>query len=103
MSDSRTHLARAIILICAALCLNSCASDPQKAKAKYLAAGQKYMQKGQYGDAAIEFRNVLRLDPRFVDAYYQLAHADLALRDWSSAYASSRKRLNWIPAGWTPG
>src|ERR1700682_4397688 len=59
----------------------SCRSDPQKAKSKYLAEGQKYLKKGQYGDASVEFRNALRLDPRFVDAYYQLAQADLAQRD----------------------
>src|ERR1035437_9426729 len=98
MRGARKHVAGAIVLVCAALGLSSCSRDPQKAKARYLAAGQKYMQKGQYGDAAIEFRNALRLDPRFVDAYYQLAHADLALHDWSSAYASLEKTIELDPS-----
>jgi tetratricopeptide (TPR) repeat protein len=92
MLVSRRQIKTAILLIFAAL-LSSCASDPQKAKAKYLAAGQKYMKKGQYGDAVVEFRNALRLDPRFVDAYYQLAQADLAKRDWQGAYASLQKAI----------
>ena len=78
----------AAIAILVTLLLGGCARDPEKAKAKYLAEGQKYMKKGQYGDASVEFRNALRLDPRFVDAYYQLAQADLAQRDWHGAHVS---------------
>src|SRR5450755_412748 len=77
--------------ISAALLFGSCSSNPQKAKAKYLAEGQEYLKKGAYGDAGVEFRNALRLDPRFVDAYYQLAQAYLAQRDWQKAYASLEK------------
>ena len=36
------------------------------------------MQKGKYGDAAIQFKNALRFDPQFVNAHYQLAQAQLA-------------------------
>src|ERR1700730_3767260 len=82
MKRSRNYLPVAVVLLSAAL-LGSCSSDPEKAKLKYLAAGQSYMAKGLYGDAAIEFRNALRLDPRFVDAYYQLAQADLARHEWA--------------------
>src|ERR1700689_4436443 len=86
-----------VITISVALLLAGCARDPQKAKAKYLAQGQKYMKKGQYGDASVEFRNALRLDPRFGDAYYQLAQADLAQRDWQGAYASLEKTIELDP------
>src|ERR1700735_2899196 len=77
--------------------LSSCGRDPQKAKAKYLASGQSYMKDGKYGDAVIEFRNALRLDPRFVDAYYQLAQADLAQNDWNAAYTSLEKAIDLDP------
>jgi len=86
-----------VIAISVTLVLGACARDPQKAKAKYLAEGQKYMKKGQYGDASVEFRNALRLDPRFVDAYYQLAQADLAQRDWQGAYTSLEKAIELDP------
>jgi len=56
------------------------------------------MKKGQYGDASIEFRNAIRQDPRFVEAYYQLAQADLAQRDWSAAYASLKKAIDLDPS-----
>ncbi len=98
MSGSRNFVPAAVVLLSAALLLGSCSSDPQKAKAKYLATGQNYMDKGQYGDAAIEFRNALRLDPRFVDAYYQLAQADLARHDWTAAYAALEKTIELNPS-----
>ena len=91
------HRTVGIVLISFALMLNSCARDPQKAKLKYLAAGQDYMKKGQYGDAVIEFRNAVRLDPRFVDAYYQLAQADAAQHAWTSAFASLEKAIELDP------
>src|ERR1700681_4004026 len=94
MKAKNKFTAVVIILITAGMLLNSCARDPQKAKAKYLAWGQSYMKKGQFAAAAIEFRNALRLDPRFVDAYYQLAQADLAQRDWSGAYSSLEKAVD---------
>src|SRR5580658_5136376 len=87
----------AMALIGPIVLLGSCAKDPQKAKAKYLAAGQNYMKNGKYGDAVIEFRNALRLDPRFVDAYYQLAQADLAQHDWDAAYTSLEKAIELDP------
>jgi tetratricopeptide (TPR) repeat protein len=97
MKQSPRQASLAIALISVAALLGSCSRDPQKAKVKYLATGQNYMKKGQYGDAAIEFRNAVRLDPRFVDAYYQLAQADMAQQDWGSAYASLEKAIELDP------
>jgi tetratricopeptide (TPR) repeat protein len=90
-------LKTAAITISVVLLLGACAGDPQKAKAKYLAAGQQYMKKGQYGDASVEFRNAVRIDPRLVDAYYQLAQADIAQHDWQGAYASLEKAIELDP------
>src|ERR1700721_3512986 len=96
--EGARKLKAVVITISVALLLGGCARDPEIAKAKYLAEGQKYMKKGQYGDASVEFRNALRLDPRFVDAYYQLAQADLAPRDWRRADTALEK-----PSGLAPG
>jgi tetratricopeptide (TPR) repeat protein len=95
--EGARKLKTAVITISVALLLGACARDPQKAKAKYLAEGQKYMKKGQYGDASVEFRNALRVDPRSVDAYYQLAQAALAQRDLKGAYASLEKAIELDP------
>jgi tetratricopeptide (TPR) repeat protein len=97
MKHRRNYLPAAAILLSAVTFLSSCSSNPEKAKLKYLAAGQDYMAKGQYGDAAVEFRNALRLDPRFVDAYYQLAQADMARHEWASAYGALEKTIALNP------
>ena len=65
VNTNKTLVVLAALISCGLLC--SCARDPQKAKAKYLANGQNYMKKQQYASAAIEFRNALKIDPRFVE------------------------------------
>lgn len=63
------------------LLLISCAANPEKAKLNYLNKGEGYMKQGQYSSAVIEFRNALKVDPKYVEAYYQLANACIPLRD----------------------
>ncbi|MFI5072386.1 MAG: tetratricopeptide repeat protein [Terriglobales bacterium] len=79
------------------LFLVSCARDPQKAKANYVQKGMDYMKKGQYSSAAIEYRNALKIDPSYVDAYIKLAQADEALGDGRSAYAALEKAVEIDP------
>jgi tetratricopeptide (TPR) repeat protein len=96
MKTNKTLIALPVLILCGAL-LCSCAGNPQKAKAKYLANGQNYMKKKEYASAAIEFRNALKIDPRYVDAYYQLAQADLAQQDWRGAYGNLEKAIELDP------
>ncbi len=64
----------------ASVILGGCSFDPQKGKIKYLESGQRYMKAVKYQEASIQFRNSIKLDPRFAEAYYQLAQANLSLR-----------------------
>jgi tetratricopeptide (TPR) repeat protein len=98
MLGSSRQIKTVILLIAASLLLDACTRDPQKAKAKYLASGQKYMKQKQYGDAAVEFRNAIRLDPRSADAYYQLAQAELAQQHWDGAYGDLEKTIELDPS-----
>lgn len=59
--------------------LVSCAGNPQKAKVDFLQKGDAYMKQKQYSSAAIEYRNALKMDPHYGDAYYRLGKADLAM------------------------
>ncbi len=56
------------------------------------------MQQKKYGEAVIEFRNAIRIDPRFADAYYQLSQAALAQHDWTGAYVALGKAIDLDPA-----
>jgi len=96
MKGNRAIAIASLMAACTSL-LGACAS-PEVAKAKYVANGQKYMKKQQHASAAIEFRNALKIDPLFADAYYQLAQASLAERDWRAAYAALEKSIELDPS-----
>jgi Tfp pilus assembly protein PilF len=74
------------VAVATAFLLCSCAGNPEKAKLRFVESGKAYMQKGAYSSAAIEFRNALKIDPKFAEGYFQLAQADLAQGDGNSAY-----------------
>jgi tetratricopeptide (TPR) repeat protein len=68
-----------------------------KGKIKYVESGKKYLKSGKYQEASIQFRNAIKLDPRYPEAYYQLAQADLSLRQWNAAYADLQQTISLDP------
>jgi len=61
----------------AALALASCSRDPNVAKKRYLDSGDKYFSKARYREASIQYRNAIKIDPRYAMAYYKLGLAAL--------------------------
>ena len=59
--------------------LSSCSLDPNVRKQKYFESGQRYFEKGQYQEAAIEFTNAVKIDPGYADAHFQLGESYLRL------------------------
>jgi len=55
------------------------------------------MQKNKYQEAAIQFQNALKLDPRYTEASYQLAQAELAQHQWQQAYAALQHTIDLDP------
>lgn len=86
-----------ILAVMAPLILSACAGNPEKAKLSYLEKGKAYMNKGSYSSAAIEFRNALKIDPKYTEAYVQLAQADLRLADGSGAFNSLQSAIEIDP------
>ena len=41
----------------------SCSKDPDVAKQKYFASGNRYFEQKKYREAIIEYRNAVNLDP----------------------------------------
>jgi cellulose synthase operon protein C len=77
----------ALVTVCAlGALLTGCSRDPNVRKQKYLESGERYFDKGQYGEAAIQFENAIQVDARFTDAHYKLALTALKLQQWPSAY-----------------
>lgn len=75
----------AAVCVLAAL-LTGCSRDPNVRKQKYLESGQRYFDKGQYREAAIQFENAIQVDSRFVDAHYKLALTAMKLQQVPTAY-----------------
>src|ERR1700675_2122936 len=82
---SRFQYRVAAVCVLAAL-FTDCSRDPNVRKQKYLESGQRYFDKGQYREAAIQFENAIQVDPRFADAHYKLALTAVKLQQWPSAY-----------------
>lgn len=90
---------KALLLLVAAtpVFLSACAGNPEKAKLNYVEKGKAYMKKGAYSSAAIEFRNALKVDPKYAEAYYQLAQADLKLGDGPATVSALDSALEIDP------
>jgi len=76
----------AVVAICLlAVLLTGCSRDPNVRKQKYIESGQRYFDKGQYREAAIQFQNAIQVDPRFAEAHYKMGLTALKLQQWPGA------------------
>lgn len=85
------------LLVAVALTSLACAGDPQVAKRKYYERGQEYFGEGKYREAALEFRNAIKLDPRYAEAHYALGRTHLKLGRWQEAFKSLEKAVDLEP------
>ena len=70
-----------LILSFAAALVSGCSFDPNVRKQHDFQAGQRFVQKGDYRSAVIEFSNAIRIDPSYADAHLQLARAYVKLQE----------------------
>ncbi|MGD0199485.1 MAG: tetratricopeptide repeat protein [Bryobacteraceae bacterium] len=70
----------------------SCTRDPEVVKRKYLQNGNRYFERGKYKEAYFMYRNALKKDHRYSEAYYRVGLTELrlgrpieALRDFRRA------------------
>src|SRR4051794_16630108 len=69
-----------VALLVGALCLvSACSTDPNEAKKRYVARGNKYYERQKYREALIMYKNALRKDAKYGGAYYRAALAELAM------------------------
>ncbi len=68
------------------LLFSSCSLDPNVRKQKYFHSGQRYFEQGKYREAAIEFVDAIKIDPRYAEAHHQLAETYLRLQQPQGAY-----------------
>ncbi|MCP5120237.1 MAG: tetratricopeptide repeat protein [bacterium] len=90
----RYHLWLAALL----LGLLACSRDPEVTKRRLFQIGQKYMESGKYREASLFFRNALRNDRRFGDAYHQLGLAEWKLGRTSPAAGAFQRAFELQPS-----
>src|SRR5262245_38485593 len=62
-----------VLVPCLLLLASGCKGDPQARKATHLQNGDAYVAQEKYAEAAIEFRNAIKVDPKDAQPYYKLA------------------------------
>jgi tetratricopeptide (TPR) repeat protein len=82
-----------LITLVALLALASCKSNPEVAQKRYVESGDKYFNKGRYKEAAIQYRNAIRINPKYGLAHYKLALTALKMDppDWAGAVNALRR------------
>ncbi|GIU73544.1 MAG: hypothetical protein KatS3mg004_0631 [Bryobacteraceae bacterium] len=75
----------------------SCARDPEKAKRRYLENGNRYLQQGKVREAIIMYRNALKRDPRFGEAWLKLGDAEMRRGMPAQAVAAYRRAVELYP------
>ncbi len=91
------HRLITITVLALSLLLNSCMSDPESRKKKFVANGNKYYEKGKYREASIMFRNALKEDARFGEAHYRLALTAMKLGQIREAIGAFQRVVELQP------
>src|SRR5262245_9082858 len=79
------------------LCLAACNRDPNVAKVKYVESGNNYFEKGNYKAALIMYRNALKRDMKYGEAYYRAGLTELKLQRWAAAAANLQRAVELQP------
>ncbi len=87
-------------LLCIALIVFagiSCSRDPEVVKRKYLESGNRYFEKGKYKEAYIMYRNALKKDARYSEAYYRVGLTELRMGQPLAALRDMRRAADTDP------
>ena len=74
-------------LLLGALFLVGCSDSGGDRKAKYFQRGMELYEQGNFVKAQLEFKNVLQIDPKDVEAYYMFGQIEEKEQNWRKAYA----------------
>ena len=83
----RSALLTTLVLCVASALISACSRDPQTLKARYLASAESYANKGKLAEAAIEYQNALKADPRDGEVRLKLAETYAKVGDGRRAAA----------------
>jgi tetratricopeptide (TPR) repeat protein len=82
---------------CLWLLICGCGLDPESSKRRYLEGGNKYYNNGKYKEASIMYRNALKKDMKYGEAYYRLGLASIKLGRPTDATSTLRRAVELLP------
>ncbi|HUS06229.1 MAG TPA: tetratricopeptide repeat protein [Bryobacteraceae bacterium] len=89
---------RSLALVLILLCLGvACNTDPNVAKRKYVETGNRYYDKGRYKEALIMYRNALKKDLKYGEAYYRAALSEIKLLRYQEAARDLHRAVELQP------
>jgi tetratricopeptide (TPR) repeat protein len=88
---------RFVYALCAAVTVAACSADPQEVSRKYVASGDGYVERGQFKEAIIEYRNALKATPDAADIRYKLGRAYEESGDPVNAYTELSRAADLNP------
>src|SRR5208282_5169816 len=91
------YIVLSTLLAALTVILGGCSRNPEVAKKKYLESGMKYMEQQKYDSAAIQFKKALQIDPKYAEAHYQLAQADIKLEKRPEAFKEMSQTVELDP------
>ncbi|MEO8129945.1 MAG: tetratricopeptide repeat protein, partial [Bryobacteraceae bacterium] len=89
---------RSLTSLLLVLCFTAaCNTDPNVAKKKYVDRGNRYYDKGKYKEALIMYKNALRKDLRYGEAYYRSALAEVKMNRFGEAARDLQRAVELQP------
>lgn len=84
-AKGRIEIRRALVFVVATCFLSGCASSQQKAS-RHLEQAEHWAANGKMGEATLEYRRAIQLDPKSPKAHLALAKIFMDRRDYVAAY-----------------
>jgi len=86
-----------MLLLVAVLGFSGCTRDPGKRKSEFVASAEKYVAAGKYGEAVIQYRNALKIDPNSSPLYYSLGETYTRNHQYPEGFVSFKKSAELDP------
>jgi len=87
---------RIVPFVLAVIALAGCSFNPEAARRRYMENGDRYYAQGKYREAIILYRNAIKKDPKFGEAYFKLAESELRRGDPRAAVAGYRRAVELL-------